>query len=549
MLTLKRLAIFLATFFVVVIILFVTIDWRRIDNYLVNKVNRFSGKEETLDKSLVFVNLETLKTGSEGEDFRKVRQETILFLNSIANASINKTPPKGILLDFWFSNDTTELEGTKAALKRLKDLKIKVYASYNINERHENIDINKIQYDEIEALHTTEIYTEYLHRNTDSENGRYHTFYYPDNDVANYNSNIYLHSKMFEQNVLIEPLVAHVANDLGTSGSSGHNKMRNGSVVPYRSLAEIERKTYTFTVAGPGDSGSFQPPAGSNEPIDLAKNIIIVGDITNDLIDIGDGKKIPGPYIVGWALSDLLDNNNAVLLPTENLYLIIGIILFFSAFTVLLYALIFKYAKRLQTKPLLVAALAFAGSLLLLFALYKTILIFKAVIPIGQPIAAMLTAALLAWRFAHKFLVTGVAEGGQKYDVFISYSHSQSDWVFKNVYEPLAAYRKPNGDKLSIFFDKNSIGVGEAFTAKYMWAIVDTKCFLPIFSEDYYTKNHCKNEMDCAMKRWVEKLVTIHAIAFSFKAVPEAYNSINYIDINSNPEFIEDIKKQLAEKL
>ena len=36
---------------------------------------------------------------------------------------------------------------------------------------------------------------------------------------------------------------------------------------------------------------------------------------------------------------------------------------------------------------------------------------------------AMLIAALLCWRFAHKFLVTGVVEGSEKYDVFISYKH------------------------------------------------------------------------------------------------------------------------------
>ena len=86
----------------------------------------------------------------------------------------------------------------------------------------------------------------------------------------------------------------------------------------------------------------------------------------------------------------------------------------------------------------------------------------------------------------------------------------------ENVYEPLAALRKPNGDKLNIFFDVKSIGIGEAFTAKYMWAIVDAKCFIPVISEDYYKKNHCKNELDCAIKRWVEKLISIEAIAFSF---------------------------------
>jgi len=130
--------------------------------------------------------------------------------------------------------------------------------------------------------------------------------------------------------------------------------------------------------------------------------------------------------------------------------------------------------------------------------------------------------------------------------VFIIYSHSQGDWVFKNVYEPLAAFRKPNGEKLNIFFDKNSIGIGEAFTSKYMWAIVDTKNFIAVLSEDYYKKNHCRNELDCAVKRMVEKLLKIQMIAFSFEAVPEAYNCFNFVDKNKNPDFIESIKAMLT---
>jgi hypothetical protein len=143
-------------------------------------------------------------------------------------------------------------------------------------------------------------------------------------------------------------------------------------------------------------------------------------------------------------------------------------------------------------------------------------------------------------------LVTGVAEGGEKYDIFISYSHGpKAEWVEKNVYEPLTKYRKPNGDKLSIFFDKKSIGIGEAFTSKYMWAIVDTKLFVPIVSDEYYGKNHCKNELDLAVNRYVEKLMNINMLAFNFEAVPTPYRTFNYIEIGKNPNFIEVITANL----
>jgi hypothetical protein len=344
---------------------------------------------------------------------------------------------------------------------------------------------------------------------------------------------------------LIESLVRKVTLDLSNSQNLSQNPKRGGSIVPYGNLAEIENKTYTFIADSTQSAGVFQSSAGVKAPIDINKNILVVGDAENDLVDIGT-KKIPGPYIVIWALSDLLDNNNRLKLPIENLAVIIGQILFFSFFTVLIFALLFKYVKQLQTKPGVIAAIAFATSMIFFFIYGRLILGFNYVIPAGHTIVASIIAALLCWRFAHKFLVTGVAEGSQKYDVFISYSHSQSDWVYKNVYEPLAAVKKANGEKLNIFFDKQSIGFGEAFTAKYMWAIVDAKNFLAVISEDYYGKNHCRNELDCAVKRKVEKLLNVQILAYTFKCVPEAYTVFNCIDKSVDPDFIKAISENLA---
>jgi hypothetical protein len=307
-------------------------------------------------------------------------------------------------------------------------------------------------------------------------------------------------------------------------------------------------RSYFFQADSTLSINSFIPYDGmpeSEQIIDMDKKIMIVGDPKNDIIDLGS-TSIPGPYVVTWAISDLLDENIRLKLPLENTSVIIGQMLFFAFFVALVFALIFKYVTWLQTKPLVIAILSFVIVLLLLFIYYKVILTFKAVIPIGQTIVAMLVAAGLCWRFAYKFLVTGIAEGAEKYDVFISYSHGpQAEWVEKNVYEPLAAYRKPNGDKLSIFFDKKSIGIGEAFTSKYMWAIVDTKYFVPVVTDEYYKKNHCKNELDLAVNRFVEKRIRINMLAFNYEAVPEPYRTFNYIEVGKNPNFIETITTNL----
>jgi hypothetical protein len=76
------------------------------------------------------------------------------------------------------------------------------------------------------------------------------------------------------------------------------------------------------------------------------------------------------------------------------------------------------------------------------------------VTPVGLTLFAIMLAGILTWQFTLKFLASGVADGSGKYDAFISYSRQQSDWVVKNVYEPLKAMRKADGTPLSVFFDR-----------------------------------------------------------------------------------------------
>ena len=555
MLTLKRLGVYLITFVFLVCIVLSLLDrkWLNIDNLLVNRINS-QDDALALNKEIVFVNLKHPDTKAEMKDFILYRQSIIKLLNTIAAESKKEIGPKAVVLDIWFSKDTTELDNLKAALMDLKMLEVPVYAVYNINEHHTNIvDPDKMYFDESEEPHDTDLYNNYFSgpKGKPRGNGRYHTFFYPDKNVANYENKIYIKkSKSDKSPVLIESLVQRVAMDLSDADMS-HIEKRIGSIVPYTSLTEFKQNTYHFIPDPIKPTGSFEMLTGGPH-IKLNQKIMVVGDAVSniDMIDNGVGGKIPGPYIVTRALSDLLSIKSigsGLKLPLENFYMIIGQILFFSLFIVLIFALLFKYVKSLQTKPVVIAVLSFIITMVFFLVYGKLILLFNYIIPVGQTIVSVIIATFLCWRFAHKFLVTGVAEGAQKYDVFISYSRSQGDWVQKNLYEPLAAFRKPNGDKLTIFFDKKSIGIGEAFTAKYMWAIVDAKCFIPVISEDYYAKNHCRNELDCAIKRWVEKLIAIDAIAFSYKSVPEAYNSINFIDITVNPDFIEAIKAKLSE--
>ena len=552
MLTLKRLLIYLITFLITLILALNLGNWRKVDNYIVGYANRTSEQENIVNKDLVFVHIDQDPPGESAcESFYLQRRNMIDLLNAIRQQVENHNGPKGVVLDIWFSKDNTEQQNLLNAIADLQ-FYIPVYAAYNINQSGQSLVIDSVDFDKLENLHLTEIYDK-LPRGVNEDStlgsGRYHTYFYAEKNMASYENDYTFHSGTAKNTATIESLVYKVVRALGDSKVMLLEEKRRGSIVPYASIKEMQKRSYFFQPDSTLSIHSFKPDSERPDPadqiIDMDKKILIIGDPVHDVIDLGS-TSIPGPYVVTWAISDLLDENIRLKLPLENTSVIIGQMLFFAFFVALSFALIFKYVKILQTKPLLIALLSFLLGLLLLFIYYKLILTFKAIIPVGQTIVAMHVAALLSWRFAYKFLVTGVAEGAEKYDIFISYSHGpQADWVEKNVYEPLAAYRKPSGDKLNIFFDKKSIGIGEAFTSKYMWAIVDSKCFIPVVTDEYYGKNHCKNELDLAVNRYVEKLIKINMLTFNFKAVPIPYRTFNFIEIGKNPNFIELIISKL----
>ncbi len=249
--------------------------------------------------------------------------------------------------------------------------------------------------------------------------------------------------------------------------------------------------------------------------------------------------------MIAWAISDQLRRDSQAKQPLNHPGLILGQTLFFGAFTVLVFALLFKYVRRLQTRPMLLACVSVGVSAGALAMVGQAALTLGYVTPVGLTLFAVVLAGILSWRFGLTFLVTGLAEGCAKYDAFISYSHQHSEWVLKNVYEPLKRIRKADGSELAVFFDRREVRLGEAFTAKYMWAIVDSRVFIPIFSDDYYVRVHTRNEMDMAYKRSIEKKIIILPVACCVQPIPEIYAHLNFVDAQANPQFIEEIRSAL----
>ncbi|WP_339708426.1 TIR domain-containing protein [uncultured Kriegella sp.] len=519
MTTLKRLAVYLFIFVLLLsIAATLTNFWQSLDYYVYRTFYLDRSEQIEMSTGIHLIDLPHHAENKTNYDRSNYRKRLSNLLDTIAAA---KGTPRAVLLDIYFENEPQELETLKKALKNIGE-KTKVYGVYDMRE------YEQITFEENEGSQAVDIYENYL------EGFRLHSMFEEKMGILFYESELPFPREAGGYE-LIEAVASKVARDVKLENTPTLES--RSYVLPLGNTQSVKRQTVQFLHASDRTTGgSF------SSSFDIDDKILIIGSLTADRI-----AKInkTGTHLVAWALMDQINNNTLAKQPLTQPYVYIGLVLFFAIFTALLFALFFKYLKKLQTKPLIIAVLSFLTSAALLLCVGAAILSFGQVIPMGLPLITILLSAVLSWRFAYKFLVTGIAEGAQKYDVFISYSRGNSDWVIKNVYEPLTAFRKPNGDKLNIFFDRDSIGIGEAFTAKYMWAIVDSQVFIPVFSEEYYGKNHCSNEMDLAYKRSVEKLITILPVAFSYESVPQIYTHINFLDITVNPNFIKDIEKAL----
>lgn len=534
LLSIERLAIYLLTFFAILAISFILLNgfWKQLDHGIYKVLYMDNAEaQEKLSPKIVVVDIEKPNLDSKDASLGIFRKRIISFLNTVGeHQQTNNEHSEAILLDISFSKDSIQLEELKQAIKAIKAKRIKVYAIYSLINYFEKTPI----FEANELEQASVLYDSLL------DGGRLHAAFVVANDLISYPSDLFL-TGAFVDTVKIESIIKRVTLD---ENSSHFNPGFQQLVTPLGPQESMMAQTYSF-VEPKEDSiatGTFIPKDADSPALDLDDKFILVGDLKNDYQqDIAT----PRTFFMAWALNEKIIPEKIVKQPLDSITVKIGQTLFFSFFTVLIFAFLFKYIKTLQTKPKTLAVLAFVIGLLF-FAIYGALVYsFEKIIPVGLTLIGMLIATILAWRFAYKFLVTGVAEGSQKYDVFISYSHGNSEWVKKNVYQPLLEYRKPNGDKLEIFFDEKSIGIGEAFTSKYMWGIVDSKFFIPVISEEYYKKNHCRNEMDLAYKRYVEKLLHLLPIAFSFASVPEIYNHINFADITVNPNFMDKIKEEL----
>ena len=527
MLTLKRLALYLLLFVLSLGIFGALTDfWRSLDYLAYRTFYLDDSNSIELPNKIALIDIPH-SIESDTYDRGDYRGRLSNLLDSISARVDKFDSPSSVLLDIYFENEPQERERLIAAIKQLRGKGIEVYGVYNM------LGYEDTTFEDREKEHIRELYENYFVGN------RLHTIFEQKMGVLSYQSMLELQREQggFEW---IEAMAVKVARD----DTEGEDVLlptidKRSFILPLGNEESIDSRTYQFIHDEDREKGGT-----FSSELSMKEKILIVGSLEEDYLAKWDKT---GTHLLTWALLDQLRGNTLAKQPLDSIPVILGLILFFALFTALIFALLFKYIKRLQTKPLYIGILAIIVSTLFLLGVGAAFLATNQVIPVGLPLIAIVITSLLSWRFAHKFLSTGVAEVDPEYDIFISYSHSESDWVIKNIFEPLSEYRKPNGDKLKIFFDRKSIKLGEAFTSKYMWGIVKSKLFIPIMSEVYYKKNHCRNEIDLALQRSTEKLMKMKIIALEFDYVPEIFRKDNILVTSANPDFIEALKAEIAE--
>lgn len=82
-----------------------------------------------------------------------------------------------------------------------------------------------------------------------------------------------------------------------------------------------------------------------------------------------------------------------------------------------------------------------------------------------------------------------------EWDLFISYSHTDTDWVTKHLVEPLQACRTADGRIPKLFVDKESIRISFNWMEMITTGILQSGAVVLVLSGDYFEREFCRFEL------------------------------------------------------
>lgn len=248
------------------------------------------------------------------------------------------------------------------------------------------------------------------------------------------------------------------------------------------------------------------------------KMYVIVGTLRYDRMPF-TGRS--GPEILGWALSNALDDGSLVgkepyydVQPQNGMLLLL--LPAFSGLAVLAYAGIFltlnrtRLGKLRSLSPWISSVLAAVAGLGI-FTAFEAWLFFShhlqpqvSLVALGIVVASGLSGVRGSQiLFEQQHAIDALPTERHDYDVFISYAHQEKDWVVEHVFRPFRDARLPNGKKLSVFFDTSSIRSGTAWESKLALAIDGSRFIVPVYSEVYFRQPYCRFEIMRAHRKWI----------------------------------------------
>ncbi|NNK75531.1 MAG: toll/interleukin-1 receptor domain-containing protein [Maribacter sp.] len=485
---------------------------------------------QEIKENIIFVDIPTQNFAKDSL-IKELREHTAGLLHTIDGMVPEPMDPPIVIVDMTYTSASDGIDTLKGAIKKLTDREFKVYAGYELPGEKD-----PVSFDDHDQFQNKILYNYFF------SGGRLNVTYHNHEKVKGlitYNS-----FELIDKEA-IESLPLKVVSDLDPTREETDLIEQKQYELPLKLPFQQDfRKDIYFTYSDGPPLPNSEDFSEQRSSFKLSNKFIIIGT-PKDTLQVGKNS-VPGPFIMASAIIDQINDNTLTKRAHDSIAVQIAFVILFAFFVCGIFALIYKYIKQIKTRPSIIAVIAFLLGIILLTGLGYVLLLESTIIRPALPMLSMLWAAVLSWHFAKKFLVTGIMDGGNLYDVFISYSHGDSIWVKRNLFTPLSEITKPEGGRLKIFFDEKSIGIGELFTTKYMRGIVDSKLFIPVMSQEYYNKNHCRNEMDLAVKRHVEKKMNLCILALDYEYVPEEFRNINFVDINQNGNFISRIKQEVV---
>lgn len=444
-------------------------------------------------------------------------------------------PPRTVLIDIWISNNPDGAQALAQGITALHAKGVKVYAAVEPKDRQGKLSADYMKW------HHEPTYANLLdgHGHTQLEYGF---------GMLKYQRELRLPLAAGETVLPALPVLAAVEQADALPASL---------VIPVGDDAEFKPLTHHLARAG----GQFEPAI----PPGAVLSHVIVGSFKEDSDNV---LRRPGPLLLAWALSDLLAGKASVARePLNSPLALLGLSAFAMLLAMIAFALSFRIVRarvapaRWPAAARVLALAAFAFATLTLLGAGGILLLAGRVIPVALPAACAALGSVAAWLGARNWIVNeqvrremegGGEERAIQYDVFVSYAHDPADnkaWVKSVIVAPLSALRHADGTPYRIFFDEAAIKVGRQWKTEIELALLGSRCFVPVYSERYFERPYCREEIELADQLRIEGRLRMFPVARTVEGVPERYlRKVQYIDAREDAEFMGELMAQIADR-